>query len=141
MTKPIIALLYDFDKTLCTTDMEDYAFIPALGIHPRPVLEQGQHLRPGEPHGRPAGVYVHHDGRVPRPEQGALTSGTFWCSAAAAWSCSPACEEWFARINAFGESLGVEVEHYVHLLRPAGDHRGQRHRPRVQADLRQRVLL
>ena len=23
--KPIIALLYDFDKTLCTTDMEDYS--------------------------------------------------------------------------------------------------------------------
>ena len=34
MTKPIIALLYDFDKTLCTTDMEDYAFIPALGYTP-----------------------------------------------------------------------------------------------------------
>ena len=33
-TKPIIALLYDFDKTLCTTDMEDYAFIPALGYTP-----------------------------------------------------------------------------------------------------------
>ncbi len=29
---PIIAFLYDFDKTLCTTDMEDYAFIPPLGI-------------------------------------------------------------------------------------------------------------
>ena len=26
---PIIAFLYDFDKTLCTTDMEDYAFIPS----------------------------------------------------------------------------------------------------------------
>ena len=35
MSKPIIALLYDFDKTLCTTDMEDYAFIPALGYTPR----------------------------------------------------------------------------------------------------------
>ena len=34
MSKPIIALLYDFDKTLCTTDMEDYAFIPALGYTP-----------------------------------------------------------------------------------------------------------
>ena len=34
MTKPIIALLYDFDKTLCTTDMEDYAFIPSLGYTP-----------------------------------------------------------------------------------------------------------
>ena len=29
--RPIIALLYDFDKTLCTTDMEDYSFIPSLG--------------------------------------------------------------------------------------------------------------
>ena len=31
---PIVALLYDFDKTLCTTDMEDYAFIPSLGYTP-----------------------------------------------------------------------------------------------------------
>ena len=30
MTRPIIALLYDFDKTLCTTDMENYTFIQAL---------------------------------------------------------------------------------------------------------------
>ena len=28
---PIVAFLYDFDKTLCTTDMQDYAFIPSLG--------------------------------------------------------------------------------------------------------------
>ena len=31
-TKPIIAFLYDFDKTLCTTDMQDYSFIPSLGM-------------------------------------------------------------------------------------------------------------
>ena len=29
----IVALLYDFDKTLCTTDMEDYAFIRS-GLYP-----------------------------------------------------------------------------------------------------------
>ncbi len=29
--KPIIALMYDFDKTLCTTDMQAYTFIPNLG--------------------------------------------------------------------------------------------------------------
>lgn len=33
--RPIVAFLYDFDKTLCTTDMEDYAFIPSLGMTPR----------------------------------------------------------------------------------------------------------
>ena len=32
--RPIIAFLYDFDKTLCTTDMQDYAFIPSLGYTP-----------------------------------------------------------------------------------------------------------
>ena len=34
MQTPIVALIYDFDKTLCTTDMEDYTFIPALGYTP-----------------------------------------------------------------------------------------------------------
>ena len=32
--KTIIALLYDFDKTLCTQDMQNYTFIPALGMEP-----------------------------------------------------------------------------------------------------------
>ena len=30
--KPIIAIMYDFDKTLCTKDMQGYGFIPSLGI-------------------------------------------------------------------------------------------------------------
>ena len=34
MSKPIIAIMYDFDKTLCTTDMQNYAFIPSLGMTP-----------------------------------------------------------------------------------------------------------
>ena len=34
MNKPIIALLYDFDKTLCTQDIQIYAFIPSLGMKP-----------------------------------------------------------------------------------------------------------
>ena len=34
MGKPIVAILYDFDKTLSTTDMQNYAFIPNLGMTP-----------------------------------------------------------------------------------------------------------
>ncbi len=34
MKKPIVAIMYDFDKTLSTTDMQDYGFIPALGMKP-----------------------------------------------------------------------------------------------------------
>ena len=34
MNKPIIAIMYDFDKTLCTRDMQEYTFIPSLGMQP-----------------------------------------------------------------------------------------------------------
>ena len=30
--KPIVAIMYDFDKTLCTNDMQNYSFVPSLGI-------------------------------------------------------------------------------------------------------------
>ena len=35
MRKPIIAFIYDFDRTLCTKDMQEYGFIPNLGMTPR----------------------------------------------------------------------------------------------------------
>ena len=34
MERPIIAVMYDFDKTLCTKDMQDYGFIPDLDMQP-----------------------------------------------------------------------------------------------------------
>jgi phosphoserine phosphatase len=33
--KPIVALCYDFDKTLSPQDMQNYSFIPSLGIKPK----------------------------------------------------------------------------------------------------------
>ena len=35
MEKPIVAIMYDFDKTLCTRDMQEYTFIPSVGMEPR----------------------------------------------------------------------------------------------------------
>ena len=32
MSKPIIAIMYDFDKTLSPRDMQEYAFIPGIGM-------------------------------------------------------------------------------------------------------------
>ena len=34
MAKTTVAILYDFDKTLCTTDMQEYDFIKNLGLTP-----------------------------------------------------------------------------------------------------------
>ena len=32
--QPIIGIMYDFDKTLSTTDMQNYDFIHSLGMTP-----------------------------------------------------------------------------------------------------------
>ena len=32
MVKPVVALIYDFDKTLATDDMQAFSFIPNLGL-------------------------------------------------------------------------------------------------------------
>ena len=33
--KTLVAMIYDFDKTLCDKDMQEYSFIPNLGMSPK----------------------------------------------------------------------------------------------------------
>ena len=34
MQTPIVALIYDFDKTLSPRDMEEYSFLPGIKVEP-----------------------------------------------------------------------------------------------------------
>ena len=34
MQTPIVALIYDFDKTLSPRDMEEYSFLPGIRVEP-----------------------------------------------------------------------------------------------------------
>ena len=45
MRNNIIAIMYDFDKTLCTKDMQEYTFIPNLGIKPEDFWQEANQLR------------------------------------------------------------------------------------------------
>ena len=111
MTKPIIALLYDFDKTLCTTDMEDYAFIPALGYTPAQFWNKANTFgRENRMDGLLAYMYTM---MAECRAQGRVLKRDFLVQCGRSMELFPGVREWFARINAFGESLGVEVEHYV----------------------------
>ena len=111
MTKPIIALLYDFDKTLCTTDMEDYAFIPALGYTPAQFWNKANTFgRENRMDGLLAYMYTM---MAECRAQGRVLKRDFLVQCGRSMELFPGVREWFARINAFGASLGVEVEHYV----------------------------
>ena len=108
---PIIAFLYDFDKTLCTTDMEDYAFIPALGYTPAEFWAKANSFGWSN---RMDGLLAYMYTMIQEcAAQNIKLDRAFLNHCGESIQLFPGVREWFARINAFGESLGVQVEHYV----------------------------
>lgn len=108
---PIIAFLYDFDKTLCTTDMEDYAFIPSLGYTPAEFWGRANAFGWEN---RMDGLLAYMYTMIQEcAAQNIKLDRTFLNHCGESIQLFPGVREWFARINAFGESLGVQVEHYV----------------------------
>ncbi len=109
--KPIIAVMYDFDKTLSTRDMQEYAFIPSLGMTPSEFWsranDNGSML---EMDSTLAYMYtmLTECRRLGRP----LTREAL-VSQGAEIEFFPGVEGWFDLINKFGEENGVEIEHYI----------------------------
>ena len=111
MRKPIVAFLYDFDKTLCTTDMQDYSFIPSLGYTPEEFWGIANEFgRRNRMDGLLAYMYTMID---ECRKKGVRLDRDYLVSCGRAIELFPGVRDWFARINAFGESQGVRIEHYV----------------------------
>ena len=109
--KTVIALLYDFDKTLCTQDMQNYSFIPSLGMAPADFWREANRF--GEEH-RMDGIlaYLYTMVRKSR-EKGVPLTRESLRNCGQSISLFPGVTDWFDRITEFGESLDIQVEHYV----------------------------
>ena len=109
--RPIIAFLYDFDKTLCTTDMQDYAFIPSLGYTP------GEFWGIANSFGwknRMDGLLAYMYTMIDEcRKKNIRLDRDYLVSCGRSIELFPGVKDWFARINAFGAQQGVQVEHYV----------------------------
>ena len=111
MQQPIVAFLYDFDKTLCTTDMQDYAFIPSLGMTPAEFWAEAN----GFGHrNRMDGIlaYMYTMIREAERRDRPFTRADL-VEKGRSIVLFPGVEDWFRRINAFGAGQGVQVEHYI----------------------------
>lgn len=108
---PIVAFLYDFDKTLCTTDMQDYAFIPSLGMTPAEFWAEANGF--GREN-RMDGVlaYMHTMIREAEKKNLPFTRADL-VEKGRGIVLFPGVADWFSRINAYGAEQGVAVEHYV----------------------------
>lgn len=109
--RPIVAIMYDFDKTLCTKDMQEYSFIPSLGMTAREFWSYANELGHKEHMDSVlaymyAMVKISKDKNIPLLRQKLVDMGRNV-------ELYNGVEEWFGRITAFGETLGIQVEHYV----------------------------
>lgn len=109
--KPIIAIMYDFDKTLCTKDMQNYRFIPSLGIEVGEFWDYTNYVQTTEKMDSVlaymyAAVKISKEKNIPIKRSGLEENGK-------SIEFFPGVVEWFKRINEFGKANNVEIEHYV----------------------------
>lgn len=111
MSKPIVAIMYDFDKTLCTRDMQEYTFIPSLGIQPDDFWSGTGEIASKE---QMDSVLTYMYCMITESQQsGKPFTREDLVECGKHIEYLPGVEEWFERVNRYGEEAGVKVEHYV----------------------------
>ena len=111
MNKTIVAIIYDFDNTLSTKDMQEFTFIPSLGITADEFWTQCDktsheysldHIL----------AYMYLMAKMSK-QSGVPLSADKLREMGKGVEFFDGVKEWFARINNFGASLGLEVRHYI----------------------------
>ncbi len=110
--RPVIALMYDFDKTLCTKDMQEYSFIPNVGLTAREFWTEANSLaREKKMDGILAYMYVMLD--KARSAKTVSVRRESFVALGRDLEFYPGVETWFERLNAFGKSQGADVRHFI----------------------------
>ena len=105
------ALLYDFDKTLCTKDMQEYTFIPKLHMTASEFWTEATKLANETKMDRIL-AYMYLMLEKAKTEQISIRREDF-VALGHHLEFFPGVETWFKRINEFAATLGVQVEHYI----------------------------
>lgn len=111
MKKPIVAILYDFDSTLAKSDMQNFGFIPSLGLTPEQFWAKTGDFCEKSGMERTLGyLYV----MLKSCEEKGINMTKEWLKEQGKnieyW---PGVIDWFERINEFGKENGLKVEHYL----------------------------
>ena len=108
---PVVAMMYDFDKTLSTKDMQEYSFIPKLGLTAQEFWAQSNALAKEQKMDRILS-YMYMMVRMSKDKHQPIRREDF-VALGKKIQLYPGVEDWFVRINAFGLEQGVRVEHYL----------------------------
>lgn len=109
--KLTIAFMYDFDKTLCDRDMQDYAFIPNLNMTSEEFWGETEQFRKKYYMEGILG-YMYYMIRKCREKNIPFTQ-EYLRSLGKNIGFYKGVQNWFKRINQYGESMGVKIEHFI----------------------------
>ena len=109
--KATLALMYDFDRTLCTKDMQEYSFIPNVNMTPEEFWREANGLAAEHKMDRVLSYMYLMLSRA-RAARKSVRRESF-VALGRDLEFYPGVDSWFDRINEFGETLGVEIEHYI----------------------------
>ena len=103
--------MYDFDKTLCDQDMQDYAFIPNLNMSSEEFWGETEAFRKKNYMEGILGYMYYMKHKC--DEKGIPFTKEYLRSLGQNINFYKGVQNWFKRINQYGESIGVKIEHYV----------------------------
>ena len=107
----IIAIMYDFDKTLCTKDMQEYTFIPNLGMDVSEFWGYANKLREVD---KMDAVLTYMYLMIKKTDDmGKHLTREYLNEMGRDIELFPGVSDWFTRINKYAKEKGIEVEHYI----------------------------
>ena len=108
--KPVLAICYDFDKTLSPNDMQAQGYIQSVGYDVGEFWDEANALaRENDMDGNLAYMYK----MVVEAEGSLIFNRKALAEYGAKVKLYKGVEEWFERIRKYGEEHGVIVEHYI----------------------------
>ncbi len=108
--KPIIAICYDFDKTLSPTDMQAQGYIQSVGYDVAAFWKETEKLaKDNDMDSNLAYMYM----MMVKAEGNFVLTREALENYGAHVVLNPGVSTWFERINAYGNAKSVEVEHYI----------------------------
>jgi len=108
--RPVLALMYDFDKTLSPRDMQEYAFIPSIKMTPSDFwAECGRTMSENNMDQILAYMYV-----MFKKAKGKILFTRETLSALGKdVELFDGVKTWFKRVNSYAEKHGMKAEHYI----------------------------
>lgn len=109
--KPVVAMMYDFDKTLCSKNMQEYSFIPNMGLSEEEFWTAANELSKSL---QMDGILAYMWLMINESKKNSKSiHRKDFVKLGKALEFYDGVSEWFDRINEYGRKVGVQVEHYI----------------------------